>query len=203
MVWLTLAALAGEACLPGRVSTSGTCCWPGQDVVSGVCSGAPSCPAGTVVSGQGCTPVRAVGAYDPRSGEGVSGTLSADAADRLFGTAPPPADPTGAQFALGGRSVTTGGAPVILGGLGEPVISAGIHTVLPRALACATGDGLVTVKFTVSAGGMVTSASVKNSTFGDAAVAECARRAFAGLGFPPPAGGGIVIVVVPLLFGPA
>jgi formylglycine-generating enzyme required for sulfatase activity len=46
-----------ERCIEGQIqneSTAGHCCWPGQTWALDRCSGAPSCPEGLVVEGDGC-----------------------------------------------------------------------------------------------------------------------------------------------------
>jgi TonB family protein len=59
--------------------------------------------------------------------------------------------------------------------------------------------GRVTVQFTITPMGSVSSSAVQQSTMGNAKVEQCIARAVQRWEFPKPQGGGIVIVAYPFV----
>ncbi len=68
--------------------------------------------------------------------------------------------------------------------------------------AAPTLAGRVVVKFVIDKTGAVSSATIKSSSVGNAALEECLTRTFASWRFPAPKGGGIVIASYPFDFVP-
>ncbi|MFH1466059.1 MAG: AgmX/PglI C-terminal domain-containing protein [Pseudomonadota bacterium] len=109
-----------------------------------------------------------------------------------------------------GPIAASGGDPVILGALDRSLIDAVVKRNLAQIRYCYQREltknpdlaGKIVVKFVVAKDGTVSSAQVKSSTMGNAAVETCINSRFMRFQFPEPRGGGIVIVSYPFRFEP-
>ena len=98
--------------------------------------------------------------------------------------------------------MTTFGQPIILGALDLSVMTPVVESLEPAVEACRAqhpASGKVVVKFVVAKDGTISSATVKSSTTGNAALDGCVAEAFKTPVFPEPKGGGIVITSWPVL----
>ena len=103
----------------------------------------------------------------------------------------------------GGGGSTTFGQPIILGALDLSVMTPVVESLGPAMEACRAqhpASGKVVIKFVVAKDGTISSATVKSSTTGNAALDGCVAEAFKTPVFPEPKGGGIVITSWPVLF---
>lgn len=118
-------------------------------------------------------------------------------------------------YGLGGRKptggpVASGGEPILIGALDRGLIDGVVRERLSEFRYCYQRQlqrhpdlaGSVVTKFVIAGDGTVSSASVKSSTIGDAAVEQCIVDRVRRLKFPEPNGNGIVIVAYPFTFAP-
>ena len=149
-------------------------------------------------------------ASDP---DGMGGLIGAKGSGGLgsrgggFGTADGSEGGLGGGFGGGvghgaGGGSTTFGEPIILGALDLSVMTPVVEGLGPAVEGCRAqhpASGKVVIKFVVAKDGAVSSATVKSSTTGNAALDGCVAEAFKTPVFPEPKGGGIVITSWPVL----
>jgi Ca-activated chloride channel family protein len=105
---------------------------------------------------------------------------------------------------------TVGGDPIILGALDRSLIDAVIQRHMNQVRYCYQREltrnpalgGKVVMKFVIGPDGTVSTAEVKTSTLGNAAVESCLVGRFLRMQFPTPSGSGNVVVSYPFVFAP-
>ena len=104
--------------------------------------------------------------------------------------------------------VFTQGTPVIYGSLDKEIIRRVVRENANQIRYCYEREltrtpglyGKITMKWTISGEGRVTSSSVAETQMKDANVENCLARRIRGWNFPKPKGGGIVVVTYPFVF---
>ncbi len=102
------------------------------------------------------------------------------------------------------------GSPIILGALDKSLIDQVVRRHMNQLRYCYQREltknpdlgGKITIKFVIDREGQVSTAKVKSSTMGNAAVESCMTSRFQRFTFPKPKGNGVVIVSYPFLFSP-
>ena len=116
----------------------------------------------------------------------------------------------GGMGTKGTGGLTPVGDPLILGSLDRAQIDAVVKRHTSSIKYCYQRQlpmnpnlaGKINVKFVIAGDGSVSSASLKESSMGNATVESCVVNRFKTMKFPEPQGQGIVIVSYPFLFSP-
>ncbi len=107
-----------------------------------------------------------------------------------------------------GRTRIIPGKTIVKGSLDREAIARVIRQNLARFKYCYEKQlnanpnlaGKISIYFTIAPTGSVASASIRESSMGDATVEGCATNVMKSLKFPQPKGGGIVVVTYPFVF---
>ena len=152
--------------------------------------------------------------YTPRlyySKQVCQAALKTDMMANAAGGDSPPADKAGTKEDEEGASASKSSSPTAFVPLDKEIIRNVIRYHLGEVRTCfeqalirrPTLAGRVTVRFTISPEGTVTSATVEKTTLGDANVEKCITSCVATWVFPKPLRGRFVLVSYPFILKPA